>query len=580
LDGIVFDIHWQGAQDENDEQVATQGFYMGNLDWNKNKYPNPEEMLANFKAKNVHSIAITEPYFAGSISNYQTLKEHGWLADESVNNMDWVFNPSGLIDASNPDAMEWMNGFYKARTEEGLDGWWLDLGEPERHDGDSHHMGGNFNQIHNEFGNLWIESTYNGLKKNFPNMRHFLMPRAGTAGMQRFSTFPWTGDIRRSWNGLAAQIPALVNGSMSGMGYLGSDIGGFTSTGTNPNLYLRWVQLGVFYPMMRTHSADQPEPYNSCYSSVVDKVREFIRLRYSYLPYTYTLSYKNTRYGSPIARPISFMDPDNASIANCMDEYLWGPDILVAPVVSENATSRNITFPKGGWADLNDGKIYEGTANYAAPLDRLPHFLREGAMVPRYMDSDYTSTANLNPDNIEVEFFPYRNNTDLMTAEMYEDDHVTPDPISTGDYHLTKFSALSNEYGVAVMIEHEGTRHFKPESMTSNQADVRQYVFHIYGHEAQQEVSVIRYPAANTMARASEQSTPLSNHGNKDAFDNSDEDGYYVADNTTHVRVSASPLETLLLSSGDAALVTGVTGTESINYLWLAYADGTINYSA
>lgn len=559
---------------------------MGRLDWNRNRYNNPEEMLANFNKQNVHSIAITEPFFNSTLDNYTTLKNNGWLADDNVGNMSWVSYPCGLIDASNPDAMEWMNGFYKARTEEGIDGWWLDLGEPEEHDNDgtSHHMGGSFNQIHNEFGNLWIESTYNGLRRNFPDKRAFLMPRAGTAGMQRFSTFPWTGDIKRSWEGLAVQIPALVNGSMSGVGYLGSDIGGFRAGGSDANLYLRWVQLGVFYPMMRTHSATLPEPYNDCYKDVLDKVRDFIRLRYSYLPYTYTLAYRNSRYGTPIARPLSFMDPDNAALANCTDEYLWGPDILVAPVVSES-TSRNIIFPSGKWVDLNDGKVYDGNTtyyNYNAPLARLPYFLHEGAMVPRYVDKDYTSTADLNPDDIEIEYFP-PSEYGITTGEiLYEDDHVTPDPISTGDYHLTKYTTARNEYGVAIMFEHEGDTHYKPEQFKSNQGDTRRYILHIYGHENNGGVRVQHYPydnGENAPLRATSE-IELTNHGNSDTFASSGEDGYYVDGSTTHIRVSAAPLQRFILTSGDPAVLTGLDPAEAAGELWLSYADGMMSYSA
>ena len=119
---------------------------------------------------------------------------------------------------------------------------------------------------------------------------------------------------------------------MSGIGYLGSDIGGFCNYNNNSDsnsddLYLRWVQLGVFYPVMRTHAQESlnPEPYNR--RGILDKVRDAINLRYAYLPYSYTRAYLNTRYGSPMARPANFADEDKSVLANCKDAYLWGPDI-------------------------------------------------------------------------------------------------------------------------------------------------------------------------------------------------------------------------------------------------------------
>ena len=130
--------------------------------------------------------------------------------------------------------------------------------------------------------------------------------------MQRFNAFPWTGDIARTWEGLKAQVPALVSGAMSGVSYLGSDIGGFSADniGTNADLYRRWVQLGVFYPSMRTHSATEPEVWRDAYKSVRDDVRDAINLRYAYLPYTYSQSYAYTRFGTPMARPANFNDRD------------------------------------------------------------------------------------------------------------------------------------------------------------------------------------------------------------------------------------------------------------------------------
>ena len=141
---------------------------------------------------------------------------------------------------------------------------------------------------------------------------------------------------------------------MSGVSYLGSDVGGFTSiNGPMPELYLRWVEFAVFSPMMRTHSADRPEPTNQAYSSFLTGLRDFIHLRSRMIPYTYTVSYLNTTKGWPMARPACAFDIDPRKLANVNDAYLWGKDIYVAPVLS-SASSRSITFPEGEWIDLND----------------------------------------------------------------------------------------------------------------------------------------------------------------------------------------------------------------------------------
>ena len=452
IDAIVFDIHWQGGVQ-----------MMGKIDWDISRYPNPQEMIENFRKGNVHTIAITEPYFTSNCGNYQSMKDNGFFSDDHVNYMEWLQSEHvGLLDVTKREAIKWFKDLYKKRTLEGIDGWWLDLGEPERHDGDSRYELGDVNQVHNEYGNRWCEFALEALKECKPEARHILMPRAGTSGMQRFNAFPWTGDIARTWEGLKAQVPALVSGAMSGVSYLGSDIGGFSADniGTNADLYRRWVQLGVFYPSMRTHSATRPEVWQPDYSGIRNDVRNAINLRYAYLPYTYTRSYYYTTKGTPIARPANFGDTDPSVLSDCRDAYLWGADIYVAPVLDSSQT-KSITFPEGDWLDMNDFKtIYSGhsTYRYDAPVSVLPHFMRRGSFVPRYRQDTFTSTAEIESNRITVHYFPsYGQKTD--TGEYYDDDHTSANSIEAGAYLLTRFSATCqdgvNGY-IDIHIDREG----------------------------------------------------------------------------------------------------------------------------
>ena len=121
--------------------------------------------------------------------------------------------------------------FYQQRALEGVEGWWCDLGEPENHHSEMRHFGGSARQIHNIYSLLWAEWLHTHYKQQYPNKRLFNLIRSGYSGMQRYSTFPWTGDIQRSWGGLQAQIPAMIHMGMSGVGYMHSDIGGFTGGG-------------------------------------------------------------------------------------------------------------------------------------------------------------------------------------------------------------------------------------------------------------------------------------------------------------------------------------------------------------
>ena len=577
LDGIVFDLYWQGSSPAG----------MGNLEWYTTNFPNPTQMLADFKKQNVNTICITEPFFTSDASNnYNFLKDKGYLADANVANMTWLTNnPVGLIDASNEDAMKWMGEFYKRHTRNGMAGWWLDLGEPERHYfSNCRHAGGSCEQIQNEFGALWIESVYKALTEDAPNMRQMLLPRSGTAGMQRYSTFPWTGDIQRSWEGLQAQVPALVNGSMSGIGYLGSDIGGFCDSKNNSDeLYLRWVQLGVFYPVMRTHAQESlnPEPYNR--RGILDKVRDAINLRYAYLPYSYTRAYLNTRYGSPMARPANFADEDKSVLANCKDAYLWGPDIYVAPVVTGN-TSRNITFPEGDWLDMNDfSTIYQGhqtVYNYNAPLEVLPRFMRRGAFVPRYRQDTFTSTAEINKRMVTIDYFPSWQGVVRDSGMIYDDDRSSADNIAKGNYVITNFEGWgTNGAGgsLTVMIKREGNG----KDWTGKADGVCQdLLFRIHDFNIS-ESSIQSAPSRVSSIKAAE-SKPIKRYETLDEVKSEvSENSYAIVGNKLYVhmpQLSPDAEDSFVVSSNGT--ITGVDNVTATSALTLSYGAGYLTYSA
>ncbi len=547
VDAIVFDLYWQGEGNSG----------MGNLDWYKPKFPDAAAMMADFDKQGVKTICITEPYITSSTSNYESFKNKGYFADDNVSGMEWLGAQSvGLIDASNPAAMDAMWEFYKARTAEGMGGWWLDLGEPERHDADSHHAGGTVSQIHNEFGNLWVERVYRGLKEDFADVRPFIMPRAATAGIQRYGAFPWTGDIKRSWGGLQAQVPALVSAGMSGIGYMGSDVGGFSASGTDPELYLRWVEMAVFSPMMRTHSPLDPEPYLECYAGVLPAVRKFINLRYSYLPYTYTLAWENATKGTPLARPINFHDSEGtmSSDAECSDEYLWGRDILVAPVMSPT-TSRSIVFPAGKWVDLNDlTSTYEGgtSINYTAAADCLPHFGRKGAFLPRFSQSEYENTRDIDNSRLTVTYLADLDSPEAAHGVLFDDDHVSVSSLSTGAYTLITFEGRNSAEGHEISIAQSGAYKGIPETLTLCFV-IPDYTAPVEGvHD--NSASYIRYDS-------------------RTALDNAEGAGWYLSDDkvlyvkTAHKAQSANTISI----SGSA----GIAGTVSTSGLSLNYVAAT-----
>lgn len=612
LDGIVFDIHWQGGRGEGSGFNPNK---MGKIDWDTANYPNPQEMMAKFRSQNVHTIAITEPYFTEESGNYNTLNDNGWFADSDVSNMSWLGSKCGLIDVSNTGACEWYKDLYKKRTREGIESWWLDLGEPERHDPEtSFSDGSNDAQMHNEYGNLWCKLAYEAMKEleseSTNPVRRILMPRAGTSGMQRYNVYPWTGDIKRSWGGLAAQVPALVTASMSGVSNLGSDIGGFSEpSGYNEKIYLRWVQLGVFYPSMRTHAqgwlSPGPEPYN--FPSVLGDVRRAMNLRYAYLPYTYTRSYLYTRFGTPIARPANFGDAVKERLSNSIDTYLWGPDIFVAPVLSD-VTTRSITFPEGAWLDMNDFKtVYEGqrTINYSAPLSVLPHFMREGSFVPRYTQDKFTSTAEIESHRLTVDYFPSFNNSERYDdGYFYDDDHISVKTLADKAYMLTGFHAkgdlTAGGKSLTMWISRQGEGW--SDMYGGKKQDIMLRVRHcgdLVSVIGENNIEVIirdmgakvifpdqqgstMYCGRRMPERAPRASFPaMTKVASLTDLQASTVDAYYFDGTDMHIHLpKIDPKHDYEMSVAGEGIYTGIEETNILEAMTLAYGDGYVTYSA
>lgn len=587
IDGIVFDIHWQTGS-----YLGTGTARMGRIDWERSAYPDPEGMMRNFRAQHVHTIAITEPYFTSNSYNYDFMKERGYLADDNVSNMSWLQSDRvGLIDVTNNDAVEWYKSLYKARTAEGIESWWLDLGEPESHDDDSMYQGGSVSQVHNEYGNRWLELAYTAMKEQSPDTRFILMPRAGTSGLQRFNSWPWTGDIARSWGGLAAQVPALVSAAMSGISYLGSDIGGFIANGPNADLYRRWVQLGVFYPSMRTHSATEPEVWRDAYASVRDDVRNAINLRYAYLPYTYSQAFAYTLEGTPIARPANYADNDKSVLDNEIGAYLWGPDIYVAPVLDQS-TSKSIRFPEGDWLDMSDFRtVYAGhsSINYNAPKSLLPRFMRRGSFVPRYRQDTFTSTEEADRTRLTVDHFAPKVDEEGY-GFLYDDDHQTVDPFDDEKYVLTHFRShnVDNSY-LLIDITREGQGWEGMEE--SRDIQLRIHDFHITNEGEALESDQVAFVMDDTEAayaggkhrRAEGTVVKMTKAGSENEVLAASTPAYYhdVEGGKIHLRIpDAHPMKAMTISVGHNDMETGVASVSISETMTLSYGGGMLTYSA
>ena len=452
VDGIVFDLYWYGKETD-----------MGRLEWNRTQFPDPKAMLDSLKSMGVHTVLINQPYInkIGALDNYNMLSEAGMLIKDSAGNTHdvttWV-GDAGMFDISNPATREWMWNRLKGITADGISGWWGDLGEPEVHPLSIMHANGeSASQYHNVYGNEWSKTIYDGLRADYPDMRPLLMMRGGTAGLQRYSVFPWTTDVSRSWGGFEPQVTLMLNSGLSGLGYMASDVGGFAVDEKDPyqpELYVRWLQMGTFSPMLRTHAQQKPEPYH--YPQYNDIILDFVKQRYQWLPYNYTLAYENTAEGLPLARPVNFHSEAGTVDANITDEYLWGSEVLVAPVFKKGARSRKVVFPPGAdWVNWNNPKLsYKGgtTATVAAPLSQLPMFVKKGSFIPLYT-RPIENVSQYDPKFLTVKFFP---SSQSSSFTIFDDNRLSPTSLADGEYQLTTFTAVPQGKRLEIDIESDG----------------------------------------------------------------------------------------------------------------------------
>ena len=455
LDGIVFDLYWYGKEQD-----------MGRLEWDKDQWPDHRGMLKNFKEKGVNVVTISQPYVltnGRAINNYRELDPKGMFCktdgtDTTQTVTIWV-GQGGMFDVSNPATRQWLTDRYRSLTNEGVTGWWGDLGEPEVHPETIRHYNGlTAEQYHNFYGNEWSRIIYELFKKEYPDRRPMIMMRAGTAGLQRYSVFPWSTDVSRSWGGFQPQVTIMLNSGLSGLGYMSHDVGGFALDENNKRdgeLYIRWLQLGLFSPVLRTHSQDIAEPYH--YTEFGDLPLRIIRERFRWLPYNYNLAYENASEGLPLVRPLGFYESDNHinRFDNVSDQYLWGHDVMVAPVMEQGATSRDITFPEGTWVDINiPSNRYNAytTISYNAPLEVLPIFARAGAFIPQ-ANYKMENVGDYNPSKLDIVYYPSDQPSEYT---LFEDDLTSTGTLAEGKHRLIHFAAAPQGTSCTFTIKGEG----------------------------------------------------------------------------------------------------------------------------
>ncbi|MBY5921225.1 TIM-barrel domain-containing protein [Ferrimonas balearica] len=451
LDAIVLDLYWFGKD--------VQG-HMGNLAWDYEAFPTPEKMIADFQADGVNTILITEPFVLTTSKRWEEAVEAGALAQNLAGQpktFDFYFGNTGLIDVFSDKGQGWFWGIYQGLMEQGVSGWWGDLGEPEVHPHDTVHAIGTADEIHNAYGHQWARMVYEGLRKAQPDQRPMIMMRSGFVGSQRYGMIPWTGDVSRSWGGLQPQVELSLQMGVLGLGYTHSDLGGFAGgEAFDAEMYIRWMQYGVFQPVYRPHAQENIAPEPVFHDKATrDTLRDWVKLRYRMLPYNYTLAYQNSATGLPLMRPLMFENESDLSAFDNKDAYLWGDAFLVAPVVHPGVTAVSVTLPEGVWFDYFRGERHEGGKAVSVPvtLDTLPVLVRAGSFVP--MVDAMRSTAEYSSAELSLHYYHDDSVTEAK-GQMYEDDGRNPNALAENAYELLSFEASRNGEALVIDLTSDG----------------------------------------------------------------------------------------------------------------------------
>ena len=473
LDGIIQDWQYWGSN------------YLWNaMDFLAEDFSNGKQMIQNVHRKHAHFMISIWASFGPMTQQYRELNEKGLLMPfetwpQSGISHIWppvMKYPSGVkvYDAFHPEARAIYWKYLKTLYDYGTDAWWMDSTDPDffnpRESDYAHKVyGGTWRSQRNAFPLETVRGIYQAQRKDYGQKRVFIMTRSSYAGQQHYGSNMWSGDVNSSWDMLRKQVPAGLSYSLTGNPNFNTDIGGFFcgsyntkgsgSAPRNPQfqeLYVRWMQYGLFCPVFRSHGADAPREiwqFGKKGEPIYDAIEKQIRLRYRLIPYLYSTAWQVTSNNDSYMRPLFSDFAADKKVWNINDEFMFGHSILAAPIVKAQYTEEKIIrtdamtgwnrqdakgqkedgrgidwaeaktatkyLPKGAaWYDFWTGKYYAGGQDVllATTLDRVPMFVRAGSILPLGPEMQYVGEKAW--DNLEMRVYPGANGR----FTLYEDE--------------------------------------------------------------------------------------------------------------------------------------------------------------
>ena len=472
LDGIIQDWQYWGSN------------YLWNaMDFLAEDFANGKQMIQNVHRKHAHFMISIWASFGPMTQQFRELNEKGLLMPfetwpQSGISHVWppvMKYPSGVkvYDAFHPEARAIYWKYLKTLYDYGTDAWWMDSTDPDffnPKESDYAHKvyGGTWRSQRNAFPLETVRGIYQSQRKDYGQKRVFIMTRSSYAGQQHYGSNMWSGDVNSSWDMLRKQVPAGLSYSLTGNPNFNTDIGGFFcgsyntkgsgSAPRNPQfqeLYVRWMQYGLFCPVFRSHGADAPREiwqFGKKGEPIYDAIEKQIRLRYRLIPYLYSTAWQVTTNNDSYMRPLFSDFAADKKVWNITDEFLFGRSILAAPIVKAQYTEEKIIrtdamtgwnrqnatdgsaagaidftatksttkyLPKGAaWYDFWANKQYKGGQDVPleTTLDRVPMFVRAGSILPLGPEMQYVGEKAW--DNLEMRVYPGANGS----FTLYEDE--------------------------------------------------------------------------------------------------------------------------------------------------------------
>jgi alpha-D-xyloside xylohydrolase len=438
----------------------------GSHEFDPSFFPDPSGMVDSVHKLHSHIMISVWPKFYYTTDHYKEFDSRGWMYKQAVKDSvrDWIGKGyiGSFYDAYSQGARDL---FWEQMREhlfsKGFDAWWMDASEPDILSNASIEYRkllstptalGPSTKYFNAYALVNAMAIYEGQRSAEPNRRVFLLTRSGFAGLQRYSTATWSGDIGTRWEDMKAQIPAGLNYAMSGIPYWTFDIGGFcvenrytrAKEGSEDlkewrELNTRWFQFGSFCPLFRSHGQ---YPYREIFnispagSPAYKSMLYYDKLRYYLMPYIYSLAGLTYFNDYTIMRAMVMDFGSDKTVRNIGDQYMFGPSLLVAPVYKYKAKSREVYFPSQcGWYDFYTGIYIMGghRLQVDAPYEQMPLFVREGSIIPFGPEIRFTDEKPADP----VTLYVYTGRNCAFT--LYEDEGINYN-YERGECSTIKFS--------------------------------------------------------------------------------------------------------------------------------------------